>query len=294
MPRSRLCGHPIWLLVCLVFAFGASAGEDEAIAVSVSQSHHMSVPVKVNGQETLSVIDTAATIALIDVDLLPDIEVSTLEAEIVVQGLSDTTTYAATDIDVVEVGTETLRAMPAGIITDRGFPSHTTIIPANAFTQRVIDFDFKQGVIAVYDRRPALPKQQAVSRLRYDTIGGLIFIPIKINGKRGRALIDTGANSSFINGAFADLANVRERPELSQYLVGVDLEETPVRIVRLRRLMLGEYRLKNFDLLASDPEMFTALGLEDEPVMLLGLNVLRHFRLQIDREKREVWLSRKN
>lgn len=293
MHLSWFLRNLVWLFVIAALSFAARAGEDGAISVSISEANRMSVPLKVNGQETLSVIDTAATIALVDSNLVPMTETPLAGSELVVQGLSDTTIYYTTEVDLVEIGGQKLHSVSAGIVTDTDFPSHKTVIPISAFTQRVIDFDFEQGVIAVYDRRPVSPGRRAVSRVRYETIGGLIFVPITINGKRGRALIDTGADSSFINSKFADLANVRERPDLNKFLVGVDLEKTPLRIVSLRRVRIGDYLLEDHKLLASDPGLFKALGLEDEPVMLLGLNILRHFRVQIDREKKQVLLSRK-
>lgn len=292
MPKQRMLRYPAWLFIVFAFALSVSAGEEETITVSVNASNQMTVPVKVNGQDALSVIDTAATIALIDEDLLPTEDVLAERPEIVVQGLSDTITYETTEIGLVEVGIESLRAVPAGIIRGDDFPSHKAVIPANAFPQRVIDFNFQAGEIVLYDRQPFAPQPHLVSRMAYDTVEDLIFIPIEINGRRGSALIDTGADSSFINGKFADLARARKRPDLEKVLVGVDLEKTPVRVVTLRRVQIGQYRVDDYNLLALDPDLFSALGLEDEPVMLLGMDVLRHFRLQIDREKEKVLISR--
>ena len=294
MPFGWVKLNLAWLLAVFALVSSAAAGEDDYIAMSVNAQSRMTVPLIVNGQETLSVIDTAATFALVDDSLVSLEGDDNPPQEILIHGLSDVNTYQVVQLDHIEIGRETLRAMPAGVVSSTDFPSHKTVIPVNAFDQRVIDFDFKRGSISLYDHRPRKAHGAISSRLKYQEIQGLIFIPIKINGKTGLALVDTGADISFINGNFARLAKVKEREDLTRTLVGIDLDQTPVRVVSLRTVQMGSHLFSDFRVLASDPPLFEALGVGDQPIMVLGLNGLRHFRVQIDRRRKEVWLSRRN
>ena len=47
-----------------------------------------------------------------------------------------------------------------------------------------------------------------------------------------------------------------------------------------------------FDIPVLETEMFAELGLGDEPVMVLGMDLLEHFRVQIDQRRQKLILVR--
>ena len=75
-------------------------------------------------------------------------------------------------------------------------------------------------------------------------------------------------------------------------MFGADSGGANVKVMSARQLKLGKHEMRDFLILSADPPLFEYLGLEEEPAMVLGLDTLRNFRLQIDRERGYVHLSR--
>ena len=130
-----------------------------------------------------------------------------------------------------------------------------------------------------------------MSRLPVTWINDLPFVEVSVNGQDGLALIDTGANNTLINSAFAHSA-ARSQGDFHQIeLTGATGEAVAITVLSSRRFRIGSFQIRHFDVVVLDPGFLTALGLEDTPVMIMGLDVLRQFRLQVDREDDEVRLS---
>lgn len=288
--RSFIAG--LALLAFIASSPNAIAGEDQAIHVSINAKNQMSVPLTINGQASFGIVDTGATFPLVDNALLPVLETEIALPNVSVQGLSGAVDYDVTTVARIEVGGNLMQAVKAGINDSSRFPGLLNVIPASAFEQRVIDFDFRDGLISLYDRRPIKNEREFSSRISYQEIHRLPFIPVRINGTQGMALIDTGSNSTFVNTVFADASKARARADLAKNLVGVDQEAIEARVVELTTLRIGRHRINKYNVLVADPELFETLGFADRPVMIVGLDVLKHFRLQIDRKHRHIWLGR--
>lgn len=288
--RSLIVG--LFLLAYSACPPRAVAGEDKAIPVTINAKNQMSVPIIINGQPSTGIVDTGATFPLVDNSLLPPSGARPRFPDVTVQGLSGAVDYEVTSVSSLEIAGDRMTAVQAGVNDSVRFPGLLNVIPADAFKESVIDFDFRGGFISLYDGRPISDSKLFRSRISYQEINQLPFIPVKINGAHGMALIDTGSNSTFLNTAFADSANVRERNDLVKDLFGVDQDATHARIIELEALRVGRHRINNYNVMVADPELFDVLGFADRPVMIIGLDVLRHFRVQIDRERRHIWLGR--
>jgi predicted aspartyl protease len=127
--------------------------------------------------------------------------------------------------------------------------------------------------------------------MKYTDENGLIFVDVRINGRKGRALVDTGSSVTFINRRFAEQSHTRTNQEKTKILQGATGGDQSLRIASVRMLAIGDYRMSGVDILVSDPPLFKYLGLEQEPAMVLGMDLLSSFRLQIDRRRQRVVLS---
>jgi predicted aspartyl protease len=125
----------------------------------------------------------------------------------------------------------------------------------------------------------------------YTLEDGLIFVGVRINGEKGRALIDTGSNLSYVNSAFARLAGMGRNEQRTKVLLGATGDSAPVWIGRAREIKLGGFSVDRFNVLVSDPVLLDEIGLRDEPVMVIGLDVLTQFRVQIDRKRQRFVLA---
>jgi hypothetical protein len=106
-----------------------------------------------------------------------------------------------------------------------------------------------------------------------------------MNGVTGLALIDTGSSISYVNSRFADDAGAKPNIEKTQILQGVSGKGIPVRVATARKFTLGAHRVSGPDLIVADPPLFAHLGLAEEPAMVLGLDYLSIFRVQLDRRR---------
>jgi predicted aspartyl protease len=132
------------------------------------------------------------------------------------------------------------------------------------------------------------------SRLPVTWINGLPFIDVEVNGRKGKALVDTGASNTFINSAFAKKA-ARSAKDYSQIeVISSTGIVTPLRVLSSRRFTVGDFKVTRFDVIVLDPAFLASCGLQDEPVMVMGLDILRQFRMQLDRESHEIRLSQPN
>jgi predicted aspartyl protease len=100
--------------------------------------------------------------------------------------------------------------------------------------------------------------------------GGLLAVPVTLNGARGVGIIDTGAGRSVFNRRFVEAAGAAGEPRGALALAG---------------------RTRTVDVRASDAAVFEALGLEHTPAMVLGLDVLGDLKLVLDYPRRRVWFD---
>ena len=262
------------------------------IKMTVDENDQMTINVQVNDKEGLAVLDTAATYALIDAAMLTDGNSQPRDEQVEILGVTGRRLFPTTQIGPVMTGEIDLNSMPAAINSQTRFPGHKTILPANAFRSRVIDFDFLKNQIELYDRRPKAARGSVLSKISYREIDGLPFIEVRLNGKTGLALIDTGSDATYINSAFAQLAGARLQQDRTIRLFGADAGGTSVSVMSAKRLQLGKHQMRDFLILSADPPMFEHLGLADQPIMVLGLDTLRNFRVQIDRQRKQIILAR--
>lgn len=282
----------IMLSICVITGTAEAAGEFGAIDVQVDQNDQMTIALNVSGVDAFGVLDTAATYPLVDDDVLISAQAADRDQLVAVLGLAGTLTFETASVESLRVGNMNLSNVAVGVNDQGRFPGHKSILPANAFDARVIDFDFSRNRIELYDRRPKSTGDAVRSRLPYQEIQGLPFVKVKLNGKSGLALIDTGSSETYINHAYARLAGANLQVDRTQQLYGADAKNTGVSVMSAKRFTIGKHGMQDFLILAADPPLFDYLGLNEEPIMVLGLDTLKHFRMQIDREKKFIHFSR--
>lgn len=271
----------------------ASAGRLN-FPLSLSEGGYFVTPISVNGaQELPAVIDTAATIAMIEsraadragiAPPLPD------ELQVPVYGLLGERNFSLVSIDTISSDSTRLSEIVAVYNNREQMPGGPLVIPASTFGGEVLDFDFPARRFSVYDGSPRrITGRSGTGDLQVD--GGLFYVNITVNGVKGRALIDTGSPFSFMNSAMARAAKAPQDEEKTQILRGATGGALPVSVALVKRLIVAEFNMRNFNLVVADPAMFEDLGLQDEPAMLLGLDVLSMFRMQIDTRRGEVILT---
>lgn len=278
-----------------LFAAPAMAAERLVIPFELSEMDHMLVKLEINGGTmTTGVVDTAATFAMIDSRTARNSGVVPPGANsplVNVLGVNGERMYPIVQLDKVKLGNLNLNALKAAYAREIDIPgTASNVLPASALPGDVLQFDFRAGLISAYDGRPDRPHEAYFDSLKYELEDGLMFIEVRINGRKGRALIDTGSNLTYVNSAFSEHARMRTDLEKTQILQGATGGDESVQVATARKVQIGGFKFENADLFVSDPVLFDRLGLRDEPIMVIGLDVLSAFTVQFDRKRNRLVL----
>lgn len=287
---TRICrlGAATLLAGVLFLPAGASSGR-LSFPLTVNREGYFVTPVSLNNSaEIAGIIDTAATLPMVEARAASAAGIGPAaisEQTVAVFGLLGGRDYHTVRIPVVQAGSASLIQVAAAYNDRETMPGGKVVIPATAFGGDVLDFDFPEGRFTVYDGRPQNSNQQAISRSRLTVEDGLFFTEVSINGVKAKALIDTGSPFTLINSKFAAAAGVKPDEDKTQRLRGATGGALNAEVAAARRLTMARYTVRQLDLIVADPALFEDLGLSDEPAMLLGLDLLSMFRVQIDRRR---------
>ncbi len=271
----------------------ANADPKDQLSVNVDEEDRMTITLKVGEKNVPAVLDTAATFFMVDHSVLNDFNSRPLDSPVDILGMDGVKEYPTTQIGPLVTGNTSLGTVNAAVNSKSRFIGHRTIVPLKALPGRSVDFNFEANTIKFYDRKPERQsRDNIVSRIKYEEIDGLLFVPVRLNGKPGRALIDTGSDVTYVNSAFAEASRAKLDMDKTRRLIGIASAGVQVRVFNAKRFKIGSHRMRAFDILAADPPLFQHLKMENEPMMVIGLDLLREFHLQIDRSDELVLLGR--
>ncbi len=288
MMKAILTGLGLLLVTAVVQP--AQATERETLWLQENEHNWPITTVTINGHQTPALLDTGATIALIDDDFLTSELPADEPLETRVLGIGGQRLFPVTEIDSLRAGARSWYGLRVAVNTVDAFPVQQNILPTSMFQNSVIDFDFQNDRVELYTGYPKFVRDARRSTISYIDHEGLIFIPVRINGVRGKALIDTGASVSFVNRRFAERARGVPRIQEEQDLLGSDLERNSVKLYNFRRLHFGENHISKFTIPVFETEMFSTLGFQEEPMMVMGMDLLEHFRVQLDQKRKRIVL----
>jgi hypothetical protein len=120
--------------------------------------------------------------------------------------------------------------------------------------------------------------QRSASKINYTLKLGNLFVPVKVNGKEGNYLLDTGANFSLISEGEAKRMGLTLLPSQGHKIEGSAGAEVDFRIAIADRLSVGEYSFRNvpFLVVGDDQQPFVELLMGERG--LLGLPLILAFR----------------
>ena len=267
----------------------AQASQQRPLVLELNGQDKPLTEVSVNGVLTSALIDTGATIALINDQLVsPDGASLVAGQELEILGIGGSRNYPAIELSSLSVGTENWRNLPAALNTLDQFPVNDSVLPISLFEQSIVDFDFRNDQILIYDGRPKRVRRSRTSSVRYNDQHRLIFIDVKINGARGKALIDTGAQVSFVNLAFAEQSKAKLLTEDTKLIRGSDLNRHIASVYAFRNFEFANNRVAKPKFPVLETDLFDDLGFADQPMMIIGMDILQHCRLQVDRKRQRV------
>ncbi|MEL6258143.1 MAG: retropepsin-like aspartic protease [Pseudomonadota bacterium] len=277
--------------VLALVAFTGPRPDRDTIRLVETDAGHMVAEVRLEDGRTIqAVIDTGATVALMDHAVLSPETYSVDQAfdTVDIVSLGGVETLPSVVMPNLYVSKTPLNDTLAGLIEGKPYLQADSVLPAQSFKYRTLDFHFPRRLLSLYDTRPRRPARRRLAREKIIDREGLWFIDVRLNGQKGLALVDTGSNASFLNGAFAEAAKLPVSQGHIVEIEGATSVETQGRRVNVRKLSVGGLSVHDFDITIVDPPLFEALGMSAEPILVIGMDFLQHIRMQVDQKKREI------
>jgi predicted aspartyl protease len=122
----------------------------------------------------------------------------------------------------------------------------------------------------------------------------LIRMPVRVNGADSAAILDTGASYTILTQSFAKSVGVREIPDSKAFGRGLHTKEFPLTFGVIDRLEFTGFTVQNVPvmLMPDDALMFETSRGEFPVPMVLGLHLIKQFRVSLDYSARRISLTR--
>ena len=122
---------------------------------------------------------------------------------------------------------------------------------------------------------------------------GLMILDVRVGRRvRAKAVIDTGAERSLGNLALQNELNKKMRKKravVAAVVHGATADITDGDVQTVREATIGDMTLSNLEVIFADFHVFKLWGLDQEPAMLIGMDMLGVLeRLVIDYRRNEV------
>jgi hypothetical protein len=249
----------------------------------------LSVDVKVNGHGPYQfVVDSGADTSAVGLRIAEDLELP-LGTPAILNGTTDRAIVDRVKIDELTLGPTTVKNLevPALREIDLGGAG---LIGIDALLQQRLLMDFETRTIKVEDATvPVQSFPGEIVIVGYRRHGQLILTEVRAGGIMVEAVIDTGSQVTIGNSRLRDKL-LRSGHEFWRVpATGVTGVTVQLEMARVGELQLGPVTLNDVPIAFADVPPFKLFGLDQEPALLLGTDLLATFRrVSLDFRARKV------
>jgi predicted aspartyl protease len=247
-------------------------------------------PVMINGKGPYRlVLDTGANSSAIIPSVVKSLGVSTHESKKVqLHGVTGSAVVPVVNADSLEVGDLYIDGATLPVVADV-FGGAEGILGPKGLGDKRIFIDFRNDEIRIQRSRgeSAAP---GYTRLPVKfTAGQLMMFEIRIGGIRTKAILDTGAQLTLGNQALREALLRRNKKGEAQDIIGVTLDVQTGHSFNVPTISLGAIEVRNMRVTFGDMFIFEQWKMNDEPAMLIGMDVIGSLgSLVIDYKMREL------
>lgn len=165
------------------------------------------------------------------------------------------------------------------------------MIGIDALVEQRLMMDFEKRFIKVEDARiPERTRPGDIVVIARRQRGQLILTEVRAAGLSLDAVVDTGSQVTIGNLALRDKLIRRNRDKfVTVPVTGVTGEVMQVQMAKVGQLQLGPVILRDVPMAFADVPPFKMFGLQDQPALLLGTDILDGFRrISLDFKARKV------
>ena len=250
----------------------------------------MTVDVQINGKGPYKfVVDSGADSSAVGAALagklaLPDGERALLH------GITESKVVDRVWVDELQLGPTVTTDLEVPVLDERHMGGDG-MIGLDALVNQRLMMDFEERVITVDDQIEEGSFKDGIivvtGRLQR---GQLILTEVAANRQKVEAVVDSGSEITIGNLALRDkLLRKRIRGFQTIEVTGVTGAKMDIEFAVVRNLRLGPITLQNVPIAFADIPPFAVFGLEDEPSLLLGTDLMETFRrVSLDFRDRKV------
>jgi predicted aspartyl protease len=259
----------------------------QVLGVEEDRNNRLTVPVTIGGAGPFDfMIDTGSQATAVTHEInqnlsLPAAGTATLVA------MASERSVEVVELDNLKVGEHEISGLISPLL-HRQHVGADGIIGLDSLQDLRVMIDFRAETISVEDVSSAASKRgfEIIVRAK-EKLGQLLITDAVVEGVRATVIIDTGAQASLANNALRDRIRTKRAAEvLTTDVNGVSIVG---QLSYVRSLTIGGMTLKDIPLTFADAPAFEALGLQDKPVLSLGMQHLALFdRVAIDFSRKRI------
>ena len=261
-------------------------GEDDA--------RRMRVAVRVNGRGPFPfTVDTGSDRTVISTELAAALGLEAAGTARV-NGIAGVRTAPCAHVDRVEAGAVRLDGVRLPLLPREGLGG-LGLIGLDGLAGQRMEIDFDRRVMELRRSRGFAHDPDEVVVRGKSRFGKLILVDSSARRQPVYVVLDSGAQNTLGNAALRDLLARRrsaakvEDPGRLVTLQSATGQTVEGRTDEASELVLGGVRMRRVPIIYADLHTFHLYGLEQEPALMLGMDVLRAFRrVWVDFARREV------
>ena len=259
---------------------------DEELAIGGEEidadmlASRMTVEVRVNDTGPYQfVVDSGADTSVVGSRIAAELAMPAAEPRIL-NAMTETKWVERVSVDSLQLGPATFEGLAVPVLQERDIGA-AGMIGLDALVDQRLMMDFENRVMTVDGTSDPEPEWggEIVVRARLQR-GQLILTEVEAGRHAIDAVIDTGTEISIGNAAMKDLLVRRTRPRdrLTVGIAGVTGKPADLEVAIVRELQLGPVKLYNVPIAFADVPPFRVFGLDEKPALLLGTDLMEHFR----------------
>ena len=252
----------------------------------------------INGKKVGVLLDTGAYASSMTKASADKLDVPTRPTNEIASGFGGSSRVFLTTLEEVKLGEAVRKNWRVRVVGERPIPNVDFILGDDFFKLVDLEFDYAKGVVRVFQPENCKtsflgywdPNAQVVERENEDKI----VVPIKLNGRSGRAMLDSGASTSIVALSFAEDVGIRkDSPGVMAASCSGGIGGAVNRnwVARFDSVSIGNEVIRDAQLRVQDYTTDMGGGRRTPPDMFLGTDFLKSHRVYVARSQDKVYFS---
>ena len=260
----------------------------DIIALENERYRRMTVPVTIGDHGPFRfMLDTGAQATVVSRDLADRLALNDRQTAILV-GMASRKEVETAAIYDVGLGSRSFYIRSAPVVEGANIGGADGILGLDSLQDQRVLLDFANQQIQVADAEDLGGNRYEIIVKARERLGQLIITEARLDGVKVAVVVDSGAQNSIGNPALYNRFR-RSRHMGESEVTDINGEVMSGMVKLASELNVGRAKLQNIPVMFADSPTFEALGLDDEPAIILGMSELKLFRrVAIDFKTRRV------